>query len=183
MSPWSTKAARFWRANACSTMPLAGRRCWSCSSSTVTRHKTSFPGLADLTGARVLAEIGDDRDRFACARALKAYAGSAPITRASGKSIAVHHRKVKNQRLAAVGYVWAFAALRNTGTTTIGAMSVTGTPACSATPSTACSAACFTACKPASFTTNQQPLNPASPGRPGARASGALGIVAVGLGS
>ncbi|GAA3510982.1 transposase [Streptosporangium album] len=46
---------------------------------------TSFPGLADLTGARVLAEIGDDRDRFADARALKAYAGAAPITRASGK--------------------------------------------------------------------------------------------------
>lgn len=26
---------------------------------------TSFPGLADSTGARVLAEIGDDRARFA----------------------------------------------------------------------------------------------------------------------
>lgn len=48
---------------------------------------TSFPGLADNAGARVLAEIGDDRDRFADARALKAYAGSAPITRASGRSI------------------------------------------------------------------------------------------------
>jgi Transposase IS116/IS110/IS902 family len=44
---------------------------------------TSFPGLADSTGARVLAEIGDDRTRFADARALKAYAGSAPVTRAS----------------------------------------------------------------------------------------------------
>jgi transposase len=44
---------------------------------------TSFPGLADLTGARVLAEIGDDRTRFTDARALKAYAGSAPVTRAS----------------------------------------------------------------------------------------------------
>ena len=42
---------------------------------------TSFPGLAGSTGARVLAEIGDDRSRFADARALKAYAGSAPITR------------------------------------------------------------------------------------------------------
>ncbi|BBZ78475.1 hypothetical protein MANY_38120 [Mycolicibacterium anyangense] len=30
---------------------------------------TSFPGLADSTGARVLAEIGDDRARFADARA------------------------------------------------------------------------------------------------------------------
>jgi transposase len=73
---------------------------------------TSFPGLADLTGARVLAEIGDDRDRFTNARASKAYAGSAPITRASGRSLVVHHRKVKNQRLAAAGYVWAFAFLR-----------------------------------------------------------------------
>ncbi|WP_459185591.1 transposase, partial [Streptomyces sp.] len=36
-----------------------------------------------LTGARVLAEIGDDRSRFADAKALKAYAGAAPVTRAS----------------------------------------------------------------------------------------------------
>ena len=59
----------------------------------------------------VLAEIGDDRARFADARGLKAYAGSAPVTRASGKTTAVLHRRVKNQRLASVGYVWAFAAL------------------------------------------------------------------------
>ncbi|MFB4319911.1 IS110 family transposase [Actinomadura sp. 21ATH] len=79
------------------------------------RIVTSFPGLADLTGARILAEIGDDRERFADARRLKAYAGSAPITRASGKSTVVHHRKVKNQRLAAAGYVWAFASLQAAG--------------------------------------------------------------------
>jgi transposase len=75
----------------------------------------SFPGLADVTGARVLAEIGDDRTRFTDVRALKAYAGAAPITRASGRSLVVHHRKVKNQRLAAAGYVWAFASLRTAG--------------------------------------------------------------------
>ena len=72
---------------------------------------TSFPGVGILTGARMLAEIGDDRSRFSDARGLRAYAGSAPVTRASGKSIAVMQRRVKNQRLAAVGYVWAFAAL------------------------------------------------------------------------
>jgi transposase len=72
---------------------------------------TSLPGLGSLTGARVLAEIGDDRSRFADARSLKAYAGAAPVTRASGKSLTVTHRRVKNQRLAAVGYVWAFSAL------------------------------------------------------------------------
>jgi hypothetical protein len=49
---------------------------------------TSFPGLADSTGARVQAEIGDDGDRFAGGRAVKAYAGSAPVTR----------RPIKNNR-------------------------------------------------------------------------------------
>jgi hypothetical protein len=48
---------------------------------------------------------------FSDARALKAYAGAAPVTRASGKSHLVMHRRVKNDRLAAVGYVWTFAAL------------------------------------------------------------------------
>ena len=71
---------------------------------------TSFVGLADLTGARLLAEIGDDRTRFADARALKAFAGSAPVTKASGRSIRITHRHVKNNRLAAVGFVWAFIA-------------------------------------------------------------------------
>jgi transposase len=74
---------------------------------------TSFPGLGRLAGAHVLSEIGDDRSRFADARALKAYAGSAPITRASGKTEVVLTRRVKNQRLAAAGYVWAFSALRH----------------------------------------------------------------------
>jgi len=72
---------------------------------------TSFPGLGPLTGARVLAETGDDRSRFTDAKGLKAYAGAAPITRASGKSRSVTHRKVKNNRLAATGYTWAFSAL------------------------------------------------------------------------
>ncbi|HWG63790.1 MAG TPA: IS110 family transposase [Streptosporangiaceae bacterium] len=72
---------------------------------------TSFPGLGALTGARVLAEIGDDRSRFFDAKGLKAYAGAAPITRASGKSRSVTHRRVKNDRLAAAGYLWAFSAL------------------------------------------------------------------------
>ena len=76
---------------------------------------TSFPGLAELTGARVLAEIGDDRARFADDRALKAYAGSAPVTRASGKVTAITHRRIKNDRLAAVGWVWATHACINPG--------------------------------------------------------------------
>jgi len=72
---------------------------------------TSFPGLGPLTGARVLAETGDDRSRFQDAKGLKAYAGAAPITRASGKTKSVTHRRVKNNRLNAAGYTWAFSAL------------------------------------------------------------------------
>lgn len=72
---------------------------------------TSFAGLGRLTGARVLAEIGDDRSRFADARSVKSYAGAAPVTRASGKSRIVMHRRIKNQRLATTGHHWAFSAL------------------------------------------------------------------------
>jgi transposase len=71
----------------------------------------SFPGLGPQLGARILGEIGDDHSRFADARALKAYAGSAPITRASGKKTFVGRRFVKNDRLATAGFLWAFAAL------------------------------------------------------------------------
>ena len=71
----------------------------------------SFPGQGELTGARILGELGDDRTRFTDARGLKAYAGSAPITRASGRVRSVTTRRIKNQRLAAAGYVWAFSAL------------------------------------------------------------------------
>ena len=75
-------------------------------------HKiiTSFPGLADISGAIVLAEVGDDRDRFVDDRALQAFAGSAPVTRASGKSRTVSRRRTKNNRLAGIGYSWAFTA-------------------------------------------------------------------------
>lgn len=73
---------------------------------------TSFPGLGMLAGARVLSEIGDDRNRFTDARGLKAFAGSAPITRASGKKTVVLHRYIKNRWLAAVGPIWALSSLR-----------------------------------------------------------------------
>lgn len=73
----------------------------------------SVPGLGVALGARLLAEIGDDRSRFADARGLKAFAGAAPVTRASGKSTFVHARRAKNDRIAATGYVWALAAIRH----------------------------------------------------------------------
>ncbi len=59
----------------------------------------------------VLAEIGDDRSRFQDAKGLKAYAGTAPITRASGRRHAVTRRLVRNKRLCQAGYLWAFSLL------------------------------------------------------------------------
>ncbi|EUA48858.1 IS110 family RNA-guided transposase [Mycobacteroides abscessus] len=72
---------------------------------------SSFPGMGTLIGARVLAEIGDDRTRFADARGLKAFAGSAPVTRASGKKTVITYRRIKNNRMASAGSIWALAAL------------------------------------------------------------------------
>ncbi|WP_374192991.1 IS110 family transposase [Streptomyces sp. AV19] len=75
----------------------------------------SFPGLGVQLGARILAEIGDDRSRFDDARGLKSYAGAAPITRASGKHHYVGRRRIKNNRLHDAGFLWAFSALTASG--------------------------------------------------------------------
>ncbi|MFM9700039.1 IS110 family RNA-guided transposase [Streptomyces europaeiscabiei] len=72
----------------------------------------SMPGIAEVTGARVLAEFGDDPTRYASAKARKNYAGTSPITRASGKSHTVQSRYIRNNRLADALQRQAFSALR-----------------------------------------------------------------------
>ena len=71
----------------------------------------SLPGLGMILGARVLGEFGDDPNRYADAKSRKNYAGTSPITRASGKSRVVLARYARNRRLADACYLWAFAAL------------------------------------------------------------------------
>ncbi len=71
----------------------------------------SLPGLGDILGARVLAEFGDAPDRYVDARARRNYAGTSPITRASGTSRAVVARLARNKRLADATYQWALCAL------------------------------------------------------------------------
>ncbi len=71
----------------------------------------SLPGLGLVLGARVLAEFGDDPHRYADAKARKNYAGTAPITRASGTRRVVLARVARNRRLADACYQWAFSAL------------------------------------------------------------------------
>jgi transposase len=67
----------------------------------------SFPGIGPVLGARILGEIGDDRVRFTTARGLKAYAGTAPVTRASGTKRHIGLRVVRNKRLNHAAYLWA----------------------------------------------------------------------------
>jgi hypothetical protein len=71
----------------------------------------SLPGLGMTLGARVLAEFGDDPNRYADAKSRKNYAGTSPITRASGTRHVVLARYARNKRLADACYLWAFAAL------------------------------------------------------------------------
>jgi transposase len=70
----------------------------------------SLPGLGAVLGARVLAEFGDDPTRYVDSRARKNFAGSSPITIASGKSRSVQARFPRNTRLAAAGFLWAMTA-------------------------------------------------------------------------
>ena len=72
----------------------------------------SQPGLGAITGARVLGEFGDDPHRYASAKNRRNYAGTSPITRASGKKKIVQARYVRNGRLTGALMLQAFAALR-----------------------------------------------------------------------
>ena len=71
----------------------------------------SLPGLGTVLGARVLGEFGDEPNRYASAKSRKNYAGTSPITRASGNKRVVLARYARNHRLADAIYLWSFAAL------------------------------------------------------------------------
>ena len=71
----------------------------------------SQPGMGAINGARVLGEFGDATGRYASARARKNYAGSSPITRASGRSKIVLARYIRNRRLTDALQSQALSAL------------------------------------------------------------------------
>ncbi|HEV7863463.1 MAG TPA: IS110 family transposase [Acidimicrobiia bacterium] len=71
----------------------------------------SLPGLGMILAARVLGEFGDDPNRYADTKSRKNYAGTSPITKASGRSRVVLARYARNRRLADATYLWAFATL------------------------------------------------------------------------
>ena len=71
----------------------------------------SQPGLGQILAARVLGEFGDDEHRYATARNRKNYAGTSPVTRASGKKKIVLARFIHNDRLVDALHQQAFCAL------------------------------------------------------------------------
>lgn len=72
----------------------------------------SFPGLGAVTAATMLAEMGEDRQRFPTAASLLAETGTAPVTRASGRSRSVHFRYAANKRMRHAIDWWAFVSVR-----------------------------------------------------------------------
>ncbi len=72
----------------------------------------SQPGFGVILSARVLGEFGDDPKRFTDAKCRKNYAGTSPLTVASGRKHAVTARHVRNPRLYDALDRWAFAALK-----------------------------------------------------------------------
>jgi hypothetical protein len=71
----------------------------------------SLPGPGIILGARVLGELGDAPGRYPDAKSRRNYAGTSPITRASGTRRVVLARHARSKRLADAIYLWAFAAL------------------------------------------------------------------------
>ena len=72
----------------------------------------SLPGLGPVLAARLLGEFGDAPGRYADARARRNYAGTSPITRASGTRRVVLARYARNRRIADAVHQWAFCAMR-----------------------------------------------------------------------
>jgi transposase len=71
----------------------------------------SLPGLDARLAARVLGEIGDRRERFPTPAALQSYAGTAPVTKASGRGRVVVARSACNRFLRQALLRWAFCSL------------------------------------------------------------------------
>lgn len=73
---------------------------------------TSFPASGRIIAAELLAEIGEDRDRYPTPQVLLAEAGAAPVTLASGKVQRVRIRHACNRRLRATTTSWAHVLKR-----------------------------------------------------------------------
>jgi len=67
----------------------------------------SLPGTGPKLAPRLLGEVGDDRTRFPDARGLQCIAGTAPVTKQSGKLCYQLMRHACNDTLRATVHLWA----------------------------------------------------------------------------
>src|SRR6185295_18466000 len=67
----------------------------------------SLPGGGKKLAPRLLGEMGSNREVFDSAEALQCYAGTAPVTKKSGKSRFVNIRRACNKILRTTIHLWA----------------------------------------------------------------------------
>jgi transposase len=67
----------------------------------------SLPGAGPKIAPRLLGELGNDRSVFESHQSLQTYAGTAPLTQSSGKSLIVKMRRACNKILRATVHHWA----------------------------------------------------------------------------
>ena len=73
----------------------------------------SLPGVDVILGAKLLVGIGTDRQRFANAKELQAFFGTAPYTKRSGQYRSVRFRFACHKGMRTALYQMAFASLGN----------------------------------------------------------------------
>jgi transposase len=67
----------------------------------------SLPGAGDKLAPRLLAELGDDRERFDSHEALQCHTGTAPVSYQSGQLKKVHFRRACHKVLRHTVHLWA----------------------------------------------------------------------------
>jgi transposase len=73
----------------------------------------SLPCAGEKIAPRLLSELGPNRDVFQTPEALQCYAGTAPVTKQSGKSRFVTVRRACNKTLRATVHLWADLSRRS----------------------------------------------------------------------
>lgn len=71
----------------------------------------SLPGAGDILAARMVGELGDNRERYREATVAQCEAGTAPVTRASGTARTVHLRRACRHPLRETMWQVAFCSL------------------------------------------------------------------------
>jgi transposase len=73
----------------------------------------SLPGSGGKTAPRLLSEFGDNRERFSDKNEIQCYAGTAPVTKRSGKALTVRVRYSCRKQFRNIIYQYAFTSLRS----------------------------------------------------------------------